>query len=646
MMCNKVLYLYFLFLLVTTPLLAQRNLLQNEFNKAGAGSSIANIQSWRNREKNTILQNVADLPIATKEKLIQNADQALKQPWASISSTDYREYKLNGNRVNFEGLYFSRRAKLSMLCIGQLVKDDDEYLKEIQVGIRLILEEPTWALPAHYFTAKRTADPNLNDPIIDLFAAETAAYLSWIKLLLGTKLNAIDPSLIKRIDAELENRILKPYMQTNDYWWMGWNTKRKQNNWNIWINSNILKAAILADNDSTRRVAMIGKVIKSSDQFLNPYPADGGCDEGPAYWAAAGGCLGELVTMLGSISEGKLDWKSSELIKNIGTYIYKVHIDGARFVNFADAPAFTIPDPARVFNFGALFNDEELKSFAAYLAKLSGTEGQYLGTGSINSFANTIRSFKALNAMVPKAPMKDKYWLPTLQVLNLRNQSGSAKGLSLMAKGGNNDESHNHNDVGNFMIYANGDPVIIDLGKGTYTKETFSSNRYKLFYNQSAWHNCPTINGVDEQQGPAFKAENVRFAAGTIADKLTMNLNNAYPEGAAVKSWVRELTYHRNLKQIVLREQYELSKFLTPSSLQFMVCKKPTLVKEGLLQLESFSGLSKVFMQYDPTQFEVSLAPKTLDDESLKSVWGNTIYKIVLTIKSSKLKGVHQITFK
>ena len=39
--------------------------------------------------------------------------------------------------------------------------------------------------------------------------------------------------------------------------------------------------------------------------------------------------------------------------------------------------------------------------------------------------------------------------------------------MFVAAKGGFNNESHNHNDVGTFSLYVNTIPVIIDAGVGT-----------------------------------------------------------------------------------------------------------------------------------------------------------------------------------
>ncbi|MES2827646.1 MAG: heparinase II/III family protein [Bacteroidota bacterium] len=635
-----------LFTLISAFAFGQRNLLINEYKLKGGAVSISNINNWRNRERAVLLKSIDELPKEVKQNFAQRGDDMLKQPWSVIGISDYREYKENGNRVNFENLYLSRRSKLSVLCVAELATGSGKYLPEIVNGLNLIMEETTWVLPAHYYTAKKTADPDPSNPIIDLFAAETAADMVWIKLLLTTQLEKVAPGLMKLLDLELEKRVLKPYMERNNYWWMGFTDRGKQNNWNIWINSNMLKVAAIAEQDSATRTAMIEKIIRSSDSFVNSYEPDGGCDEGPSYWSAAGGCLGEFVTLLNSISDGRLTWSKNELIKNIGTYIYKVQIDGRRFVNFADAPASTIPDPGRVYNFGALFNDQDLKSFASYLVTLFGSAGTFLNAGSINTFAGSVRNFKAITTTPPKAPLPQKTWFPDLQVVNLRPNTGSTKGLTFMAKAGNNDESHNHNDVGNFMIYADGDPVLIDLGRGTYTRETFSKDRYKLWYIQSGWHNCPTINGSDEHNGPSFVAQDVSFTPGKYIDKFRMDLAKTFPLEAGVKSWIREFDYDRENKQVVLKENYQLLNAVGATQLNFIACKLPVKEKDGVIKLTSMTGVSAITMNYDPALFDVEIVTKTIEDNFLISIWGKSVYRIILKKRGNVLTGKHQVTFK
>ena len=82
------------------------------------------------------------------------------------------------------------------------------------------------------------------------------------------------------------------------------------------------------------------------------------------------------------------------------------------------------------------------------------------------------------------------------------------------------------------MVYCDSKPVIIDAGCGTYTKFTFSPERYTIWTMQSGYHNLPVINGVEQMNGTAFKADGFE-ANGNTAE---VSFASAYPETAGVQS--------------------------------------------------------------------------------------------------------------
>ena len=124
-------------------------------------------------------------------------------------------------------------------------------------------------------------------------------------------------------------------------------------------------------------------------------------------------------------------------------------------------------------------------------------------------------------------------YLPDLQIAAIRNSD-----LILCAKGGNNHEGHNHNDVGSFVFYDGLTPVLIDVGIDTYTRFTFDKKyRYdKIRWTQSIYHNLPVVNGVAERYGSEFCADS--FAA--KEDRIEVSFANAYPDEAGIKELYRE----------------------------------------------------------------------------------------------------------
>ena len=138
-------------------------------------------------------------------------------------------------------------------------------------------------------------------------------------------------------------------------------------------------------------------------------------------------------------------------------------------------------------------------------------------------------------SVAAEPPLLRDVWLgdTDMQLMAARDAAGTTDGLYLAAWGGHNGQSHNHNDVGNFLVYQNGQAALIDVGRPTYTRQTFSSDRYKIWAMQSAYHNLPTVNGYMQEAGRQFAASQVRYHADDTVAELQLDLAPAYPNQLA-----------------------------------------------------------------------------------------------------------------
>ncbi len=164
-------------------------------------------------------------------------------------------------------------------------------------------------------------------------------------------------------------------------------------------------------------------------------------------------------------------------------------------------------------------------------------------------------------AAAPPAPFPAplQSWLPATGVLTAREREGDTAGLFLAAKAGHNDESHNHNDVGSFIVAYNGRPLLIDPGAGLYTRQTFGPDRYQIWTMQSSWHNTPAPAGHAQAAGRAHRATDVSASLSAAAAELALDLAAAYPAAAGVRSWRRTLRLDRGGPLIAIHDSWELS---------------------------------------------------------------------------------------
>ncbi len=620
-----------------------KNLLSGMYSPQSLRDIVLSVEDWHPFPRSSEHEAWQKLPDRVREVHIEQAEKLLGCEWETPKASLFLEYIRNGNRSHYQEISFGRRAKLAALVLGECFEGKGRFADDIMNGVWTICEETYWGVPAHVGLQKKGEGlPDVTEPTVDLFAAETGMLLAWTDYLVGEQLDRISLLIRERIRHEVERRILSVNLERDDFWWMGFGG-RVVNNWNPWICSNWLTAVLLLEQDPQRKARSIHKIMQCLDNFLNPYPRDGGCDEGPGYWDRAGGSLFDCLELLYGASRGQVDVFDEPLIREIGRYICKVYIAYPYFINFADAAARINASASLIYRYGKSIQDEDMMGFGAFLARKQhlGETALRGGFGVLGRVLPMIFHLEELMAASPKEPMARDFWLPELQVMGARSFEGSSLSFYVAAKGGHNAESHNHNDVGNFIVYVDGYPAIIDVGVETYTAKTFSDRRYEIWTMQSAFHNLPTINGVMQKEGREYRAGNVKYRNMNERVVFSLDIASAYPDEAGVKSWERTITLIRG-KNVTIEDRYVLLESRQNLQMTLMSWRQPVLEDEGTIRLEPPElnlDLKPVYIRYDGRKFEVSLEPIALEDARLKSSWGGKVYRILLKAKRKPLKG-------
>ena len=141
-----------------------------------------------------------NLPGDLKSKYLTAAEDLLNYEWPALSATTTLLFVRNGNRSEYQELSFPKRANLGILVIAELIENEGRFLDQIINGIWSICEESYWGVPAHLqLTPAGDGLPDVTEPWVDLFAAETVNYLAWTDYFLGEKLDEVHPLIRKRI---------------------------------------------------------------------------------------------------------------------------------------------------------------------------------------------------------------------------------------------------------------------------------------------------------------------------------------------------------------------------------------------------------------------------------------------------------------
>lgn len=624
-------YLFLLLFVISlnaaTAQVTPRNILRTKFSDTDVRQSLIPQNKWKPFPQ-TPAEWKAAIPDSLIIKYIATGEAALKKNFESIPATVALEYVRTGNRTHYQDLSFAKRRQLWDLMLAESMEGKGRFTDQIINGVWSLSEETFWGIPAHLSIQKKGYGlPDVEDPIVDLFAAETGAVLAWTDYFVGNTIEKASPLARARITTEVNRRIFKPMLASN-YSYLGkGNPNAVLNNWAPWVMANFICTSLLLEKDENKRAGNVLFAMKYVDQYINGLGNDGGCDEGPAYWFAAGGAMFDCLNFINDASAGKLNAFSDPFIAKVGAYIYKVHVKGNRYINIADAPNFINADGLMIYRFGKAVKDSKMMAFGSDIFR----ENKMIGGNSFRPYSglyNMMAINEANNYNVPFTDLQD-VWFSDLQLMSSRSRNG----FFVASHGGHNAESHNHNDVGDFMLYSDGEPVIIDAGAGAYTARTFSKDRYKLWFNTSSFHNLPTINGLQQDAGAQAKATSVSYSTDKSRSSLTMDLAKAYPAVSQLTSYTRKVQMEKK-GTVTVTDQFAAKAPLKSLTQTFMTVCETDISKPGQVEF-TVSGGKKVYMSYDPKSWAVSkeqVKLETPEDENFKA-WGKPIWRVLLTAK-------------
>ena len=258
--------------------------LEQVFRQAGITRDDLPVAGWDPVPPAASVGRPRPLSDRQRAELIESGRRFREYDWPAIPATAAIAFRRHGDRSPYETPHFARRAALAALALAVYAGADD-LTDDLVDGIWAVCEESFWGVSAHVWRGRFPDSPlpDTAEPYIDLFAAATAGTLAWVDRLAGHVLTGELAIVRDRIRREVQRRVLGPYVERDDWWWLGLAPLRPDqviNNWNPWIHSNILTATLLLEADPARREVIVRRAIQGLDRFLATYAPDGGCDEG------------------------------------------------------------------------------------------------------------------------------------------------------------------------------------------------------------------------------------------------------------------------------------------------------------------------------------------------------------------------------
>ncbi len=455
------------------------------------------------KQKELLLASNAAKPLI--EEVVTKADKCIGKSYEALKISEYMLFYKTGDRTTFEKKHMERRYDALDLAAALWLTDDEKYLEPLEDVIFNILDEFTWCIAAHtnFFDADKT--PEWYREEVDLFNARTAALLCDIYTITKDKLSLLTK---QRIAEELRRRIIEP-MKKKVFHWEAWD-----NNWLSYCVIGMSLSTVLFGTEEEIQ-EFLPRFKNLCLRYLDGFGEDCCCLEGGAYWTAFSEFLRTAV-VLEDASNGKIKLLEDKRVEEIAKFQTKVLMNHDKVAAFSDSGSALYLRPGSISFLNKLYPGKIYVPDLKYRAPIAG-----MGLGMIELlwFDPDYKSTELmpLTSFFPKGEWyisrKEKY--------------------SFAAKGGHNDEPHNHNDIGSFMVStSDGRVPFCELGTGLYTRQYFENDkRYTILNNGSHGHSVPIINGEYQQFGKEFRAKN------TVAgeDFFETDISGAYKSGAVEK---------------------------------------------------------------------------------------------------------------
>lgn len=478
---------------------------------------------------------------AYRADILREADALSAQEMPELTEELFGLYERTGNRLEYENVYFLRRKFLLVFGLKAWLESGqrEETVRKLEEVLIRICRETCWALPAHVDRSRPGWEIT-----VDLFASETAQALAEIITVLG---DALEEAVRARVREEVFRRVLDPFLDSEiPYaWW-----EHCDLNWCAVCNGSIGSAAMyLMNDDPGRQKRCLERVSDSMKYFLSGFSDDGACMEGLSYFTYGMTYFTGFAAQLLEFTNGERDLFADAKVERIAEFQQKCYFRSGKTLSFSDGsdnerfrmgltcylamrcPGVRLPQTALA---GGLLQDNCYRWMGAfrdliwtelYLKQCenSGGRGEAGETGQIT--------------------------LPDAQWVICENSLG----IGMAAKGGHNDEPHNHNDVGSFLYFCGEEQFLPDLGAGEYTKDYFHEGRYRIFCNNSFSHNVPVIGERGQQEGREHCCTRFQTDGSGI---IRMEIQNAYPAGTVSRA-ERTLIFDPDSGRLTVEDEFD-----------------------------------------------------------------------------------------
>jgi hypothetical protein len=441
-----------------------------------------------------------------------------------------------------------------------------EWLPAIGKAINDLVDNPQWGT--------NTSD----EEHLDLSSTRYGARIAITLAMLGDQL---PKELVEKAKGAVRERIVTPWLMQMDVYQkerVDWGSKagwmESPSNWNAACTAYIVYAALITE-PAERAAEIIVKSEEHIENYLKTMEKDGYLDAGIRYWDFGFGAYSFLAETLFQATGGNLDLYEKKPVSELAVFPlrWRITSEGDKeqiYPMFGDNPIKHNVRPILIETLGRRFDIPEWGNTK-------------VGVGDRNIDPELKMMLLALRKaeLAKKQPGDSK---KAFEKSGLFRESTSFRGsdieLKIVAKGGNNAEEHNHNDVGSYTIYGRKRPnawryLTGDRGAPAYTAENFGEERYLEPLNNSWGHPLPVIDGQTQREGAEARAEAQEKQEGSKVG-IVYNITAAYNVPGLVWAY-RTIWVDKEKGTISIEDEFKAER---PMAFSTAVITEPFVAKE------------------------------------------------------------------
>ena len=541
-----------------------------------------------------ITKNIVTAPLM--DEIEKYVETILEGSIPQIPYNTYVDFYKSGNRKEFEKVYFERRKQLTALGLYLQWVNSRRAVDYFQELLWTIANEFSWCLAAHlsYGEDKFEQEPS---KIIDLFSAETSQTLCEILIIHEDK---IDLLLSNHIKKQIKDRVISPFIHEN------WEWETATHNWSAVCSGCIGIVALLMEKGEKQKL-ILDKVEKALQYYIKGFGDDGATLEGIGYWSYGFGYYIYYKALKNEICSMD-NQEDRNKIKAIANFPQGIQISEKVFLPFSDVP------PNMILPSGLI----------SYLHKKYDTKVPQVDKISCFDFdhcyrwAHISRNLWWTDETILKKKLTNiSCYLEDAQWMVHRKDK-----VFFAIKGGSNNEPHNHNDVGSFVIAIDGEIILTDLGAGEYTKGYFGSERYAYNHTRSYWHSVPFINN-SEQEETNGKCNVIKHNITDGFIQFDLELSSVYPS-AKINNFYRKVNFENDKCLLTIEDSiFGQDNILVNEG--FISYVKPEFVSDGEMVWRGTNGNLKLL--YNGYEFDYLIEKEEVNNHYNELI---NIYRLAL----------------